>query len=43
MEESGAPVGWLVIFGRNMRKPRGEKAFWESVDCGGKTIHVVGC
>jgi hypothetical protein len=43
MEESGAPVGWLVIFDRNMRKPWGEKVFWETMDCGGKTIHVVGC
>jgi hypothetical protein len=43
MEESGVPVGWLIIFDRNMRKPWGEKVFWETMDCGGKTIHVVGC
>jgi hypothetical protein len=43
MEESGAPSGWLIIFDRNMKKPWDEKLFWETVDSGGKTIHVVGC
>ncbi|MDR1041022.1 MAG: hypothetical protein LBR80_12845, partial [Deltaproteobacteria bacterium] len=43
MEESGAPEGWLVIFDRNMKQPWDEKLFWETVDCRGKTIHVVGC
>jgi hypothetical protein len=43
IDESGAPAGWLVVFDRNPKKPRDEKAFWKTVDRGGKTIHVVGC
>jgi hypothetical protein len=43
MEESGAPAGRLVIFDRNMKNPWDEKLFWETLDLGGKTIHVVGC
>ncbi|MDR1040359.1 MAG: ATP-binding protein [Deltaproteobacteria bacterium] len=43
MEESGSPAGWLVIFDRNMKKSWDEKVFWETVDCGDRTIYVVGC
>ncbi|MDR1039095.1 MAG: ATP-binding protein [Deltaproteobacteria bacterium] len=43
MEESGASTGWLVVFDKDMEKPWDEKVFWDTLDYGGKTIHVVGC
>jgi hypothetical protein len=43
MDKCGASVGWLVIFDMNFQKPWDKKLFWETVDCAGKTIHVVGC
>ncbi|MDR1035935.1 MAG: ATP-binding protein [Deltaproteobacteria bacterium] len=43
MDISGSPVGWLVVFDKDLEKSWDEKIFWKETDYRGKTIHEVAC
>ncbi|MDR1035082.1 MAG: hypothetical protein LBT40_00470, partial [Deltaproteobacteria bacterium] len=43
MDIAGSPVGWLIVFDKDLKKSWDEKIFWKETDYRGKTIHEVGC
>ncbi|MDR1079848.1 MAG: ATP-binding protein [Deltaproteobacteria bacterium] len=43
MDISGSPVGWLVVFDRDLNKSWKKKIFRRKIDYKGKTIRVIGC
>ena len=43
MEKLGALEGWLVVFDRGPEKNWDEKIYWETMQIGQLTIHLVSC
>jgi hypothetical protein len=43
MDTAAVKEGWLVVFDRDLVKPWDKKIYWNTLQIGNFTIHVVGC